>query len=329
MVESTLNRVSLRDVIVDFFGSLIPGIVFTGMALATFAWPLFSLISSLVDLQASQTTPSIIAQKVVTLINPIRLEVFAFLIMLSYVVGHLFYRQDPKKPDQKSFEYIKRQYEKSGQPDHLKHWVAQEVKDCEFPYSNLHGYLKQRGLDHLAAMVDWQPDLDSTHPGVRRTKNFMNILKIRLAFHHADRCSAIARNEAHVRLMSSTWYMARLLRVLSLLALAIALLALGIMWWTMPIAQPALIIRYILPTILPVMILVIVLWILHTIQKFLHYQRVREAIFVLETAYTAFHDNPERIRDICPNYLLHQSQPTLVPVTSLSSASNGAAAATA
>ena len=63
-------------------------------------------------------------------------------------------------------------------------------------YINLREYLLTRGLEHLARLVPW-PDKDEKldeaedkgkpSTPVKRTKNFINILKIRLGWHYPEK----------------------------------------------------------------------------------------------------------------------------------------------
>jgi hypothetical protein len=287
MAESPFERVSIRELVVDFLGSLVPGLIFVIAAIATFLWPLkaaLQLLLSRLDPAAFDTFYA----NAETLLTSLRIELTLFFIMLSYVAGSMFYRQDPKKPDLKSFHTVKNSID-------LTKWVARNDEDCEFPYNQFHVYLESRGLHHLVPLAPWsQPD----SKGVKRTKNFVNMLKMRLLFHHSKHLGNITRNEAHIRLMSSTWYMAgqlrRVARAAVILSAITSVLAAILSWrdalqMAVP-AVPALVVWYVAH------------WSQRTIEQFLHYQRVREVIFVLETAYIAFYDEPKLLQDICPDF---------------------------
>jgi hypothetical protein len=305
MVENTVNRLSIRELIVDFLGSLVPGLVFTAIAITVFIWPTVSLLAVISQLRevSANTGPLSLAEPAAKVLNSVWIEILLFTLMVSYVVGHLFYRQDPKEPDKKSFNRVKESFSKREDEDGAKNWVVQEDKYCEFPYPNLKGYLKFRGLSHLAELVPWEGWDFKDNNRVQRTKNFINIMKIRLDFHFPDKYVTIARNEAHVRLMSSTWYMSKLLRGLSISAFLVALAALLMAWSIKSSSRYPIIITYSLPVAFTFFMILAMNWIKSTIEAFLHYQRVREVIFVLETVYTAFQKEPQLIRDICPDYL--------------------------
>jgi len=304
-----IDRISLSEILVDFFGSLVPGLIFvvalvglSGLTLIT----CLNLCSRLLDVNSSFDANSAV-QSVGSLLSPYWLGVFFFILMLSFVAGHFFFRQDPREPDEASFKKIT-----SKMPsEDLERWVVcNKKKYGEFPYPNLRSYLESRGLNHLAQLVNWRDGEfratalpQGSFDDVRRTKNFINILKIRLAFHFPEKLGAITRNEAHIRLMSSTWYMVRELRNVSCIALLFSSASLV---WAMSLWEyrhyQIRVLVYVVPVIVPFALLVISLRARFIINKFLHYQRVREIVFVLETAYTAFTDRPELLKDICPDF---------------------------
>jgi hypothetical protein len=189
-------------------------------------------------------------------------------------------------PDQRSF---KRTF-KPGD-SRLADWVAQNERECEFPYPRFDHYLKSRGLDHLVPIAAWCTT-------GKRTKNFINLLKIRLDFWHPAKCASVARNEAHVRLMASMWFMSRALQFVALGGCVVS----SITYFaavTMHLTHPVLVL---VPTAPALLILAIATLTRFIIEHFLHYQRVREVFWVLETSYTAFCFAPAHIQDICPDF---------------------------
>jgi hypothetical protein len=91
---------------------------------------------------------------------------------------------------------------------------------CE---SSLYEYLEKRGLTHLADIIKWRGYEKDTHS--LRSKAFINILKIRLDFAFPEKCGTIIRNEAHVRLKSSLWYMLLALQWISMIGCVISFIA--------------------------------------------------------------------------------------------------------
>jgi hypothetical protein len=128
-------------------------------------------------------------------------------VLLAYIAGHLFYRHDPKRANKSSFRRLI-QYPEFNTLEKCRLSLACATEsDCEFPYPYMYDYLKQRGLNHLLPFILW----DGENRRNYRTKNYINILKIRLRYHFPNKCGAIIRNEAHVRLASSTWYVSTIL----------------------------------------------------------------------------------------------------------------------
>jgi hypothetical protein len=336
--DQRLRGMPLRDLLIDFLGSLVPGIVYTGWAVIVGGIPIFMVafvvISACCGKHVPTALPSIntVISTTKDFIESFRLELMAFFLVISYIIGCFFFRQDPKTPDKKSFNQMLKTFRDGPkQPacllgliskwlsicwaparwvsrrvfgcnpfpskgDLLANWVVKNVEDCEFPYPDLKAFLESRRLTHLATLVTWNGADDP-----RRTKNIINILKVRIA-HHGMRASDIHRNEAHIRLMSSTWYMSRALRstaiaggMASIVGIIVARHISTTVSSDLMFAQAMLGVACLLTMFAAWRFQVI-------IQRFLHYQRVREIVFVLETAYTAFRDKPQLISDICPDY---------------------------
>jgi hypothetical protein len=91
----------------------------------------------------------------------------------------------------------------------------------EWPYLHLKKYLSVR-LKPLAPLVIWD---DEEKSNIQRSKTIMNAIKDSIQFHFPDKYSTIARNEAHVRLMSSTWFMGYYLIKLSFLTILLTVIA--------------------------------------------------------------------------------------------------------
>jgi hypothetical protein len=91
------SHFKIRDFLVDFFGCLIPGFIFTFLIALTFGWAMLSLYVSLLpkELQSSQIFPG-------NVLENIQLVILVFTLAVSYVVGHILFRLDPKLPDERS-----------------------------------------------------------------------------------------------------------------------------------------------------------------------------------------------------------------------------------
>jgi hypothetical protein len=184
-----------------------------------------------------------------------------------------------------------------------------DLKDCEFPYPFMSDYLEHRGLGHLAKFTR----MDHRSKRYYRSKRYMDILKIRLRHYYPDKCGLLIRNEAHVRLASSTWYVSGILCIVGVSGILLGLGSIffdgvsswlsssgakslygltltNLVWQTLTILIPALLTPAVLA---PLIVLTFSAYSQWMIREFLHYQRLREVVFILETAYTAFRSNLE------------------------------------
>ena len=298
----------VREFFIDFLGSLLPGMWFT--LLAT---PLAMLSTFLFWEALTQPSQHGNFELMLTAARDFRIELVLAFLVFSYVFGGVFFRQDPKEPDQESAAYILHKTKKADlarsviQPSEEEYAAlpseglsakqASELAKGEggqFPYSHLKKYLNERGLWHLAEMVPW----DWSKPGQHgfRTKMFINVLKMQLQQLAPDKCAEVVRNEAHIRMMSSLWYAASGLWRLSLVS-AIAVLfpvAMAIVMYLLEARNPFML----LPETCGVLVLagisfVFAAWLQSRIRRFFHYQRVREIVYVLETFHIATERHPE------------------------------------
>jgi hypothetical protein len=340
--ETTIDKSSTwaaitREFYVDFLGSLVPGLLFT-LTAALPVWWAAQFVWGAILAATHAGTPA--AGGTLRDVETFRIEFVSLGLVLSYVLGSVFYRRDPKVPDQRSAAYILwrdrdgiercviqpatqeemnddtnksvDQFAKEASTlrkkiDELKKspnissrisrlwprsrfwWLSREGKKLhalileattgeggQFPYSHLHEYLEARGLQHLADIVTWRGNSIGSHR--LRTKMFINLLKVRVQYQAPNKCSEIVRNEAHVRMMSSVWYAAQAMKWLcGTLAVLVSLFAIrsgrsadlwGILLFVVLLFAAALLLQL-------------------TIRRFFHYQRVREIVYVLETAYWA------------------------------------------
>jgi hypothetical protein len=308
-------KVSLHEFLVDFLGALVPGILFLAVATCAMVPPANAIVSALSGSTLSKTFAQAardFVPKTANTPNTIWIGLFIFGLLLSYIFGHLFYRRDPKEPNQRSFRLVKRTapndaklLEIYGITDaafvekykctRLEDWLKKSLAcinedDCEFPYPYLADYLQERGHDHLLPLVPWRD-------GRRfRSKTFINRLKIRLQFHHPEKFRFVVRNEAHVRLATSMWYVGRALWKASFVGISLLLIALAIVLRRKSFPDVPAALEWLTP---PFMLVAVVFvfgkYCQTTIARFIHYQRLREVFYVLELAYTAFRDDPDKL----------------------------------
>jgi|WetSurMetagenome_2_1015567.scaffolds.fasta_scaffold72890_2 hypothetical protein len=284
---------SIREFFVDFMGSLIPGILFLSFAT--------TIIVFFCILLCGIFTPNIpectgVFTKALLSFHTEAIIVF---VILSFVLGCVFFRMDVKVPDDQSARYIWRKTNPEYYGDCAVGFVD-DIFDTQFPYVCLREYLLRRGLDHLANKIPWSGLNKNSLK--QRSKMFINILKIRLQYHFPEKCSEIVKHEAHIRLMSSLWHS---LKWLSRIAYSSLILMSAILIVFCSFNENCIgnlnrhyWINYLIFTLWIFIIIALVLIVKRSVLQFFHYQRVREIIQVLETAYTAIKDYPAIFEDI-------------------------------
>lgn len=315
----------VREFFVDLLGSLVPGFIFTFLAVVALGLPIKSLCENLIQCVSydgkkvvkyeeayNARDASKMVQTPESWLKTFRFEMIFFGVTLSYVVGHFFFRRTPKIPDTISVWRTKKELIDDVpavllHPDILKKrsflsrleegielffgvvprvlrkFEKNQKINVHFPYLCIWEYLDHRGLDHLAKMIPWKGGDVNTHP--RRAKAFINLLKIRLEFVFPEKCGNITRNEAHIRLMSSVWYMSCYLQRIAVFSFLLSLAFFVVGMCHIPRAKACVVCW---PPIICSAFIVIGMWIMRLIiEKFFHYQRVREIVYVLETAHYA------------------------------------------
>jgi len=277
----------LSDLYIDFLGSLIPGLFATAFALLTLCTSISLFCEALRHAFPSLKIPieSTMDSPVIEVIDKIGIGSYGstgmiIILILAYVIGSMFYRQDPKVPDRLSAQFV---WNKAEQKDRGRLAVQLNDKgeiDAQFPYLHLRMYLKGRGLCHLAEMIPWQKGEDQNQ--FQRTKMFINIIKIRLHYSLPDKCKDIVRNEAHVRMATSVWYASRWIRIAAYSALVLFVFSAVLMIIHNNFIPNSIATVSVIPLVYFVGITTKI-----KIEKFLHYLRVREIVYVLETAYFA------------------------------------------
>lgn len=157
-----------------------------------------------------------------------------------------------------------------------------------FPYINYENYLFKRNLHHLAEMVNW-----NNREG--RTKNQINRYKIKIQLFCPDAYGVLNKNESHVRMASSSWFVAKFLMWTSgVIIVVIILLLFSIL---LPIPKESrfdydFLVNFILPLLPPLSVGVLLYLLKRRIEDFIHYQRLREIYFALYT----YHECKNEIR---------------------------------
>lgn len=282
--------------IVEFLGILVPGIIFILASFPSFAIPSIAIINII---ETNKVIVPIVSEDLVkSILEPNSIKIFILLI-LSYVIGHIFFRQDPKIPDTKSFERVPDDIRKDGPvrlcEDEIKYNIKKYGDDgekkkhnMEFPYRYLHEYLTDRGMPHLAEKITWKGNDPKTYKN--RTKHFINILKVHLEFLFPYQYTRIQRNEAHVRLMSSMWYCSKSIISLSTFGSFLGIISVIFVYKITNSLYPM---PYFSAIFWPIFSLFSAFIIKSKIEGFLHYQRIREIVFIMEAAHFADQLYPE------------------------------------
>ena len=178
-------------------------------------------------------------------------------------------------------------------------YVEAICPNAGYPYPNLKNYLKHRKKDNLAKYVTWSEDREDKEDKEdkekydAKSKLAINDFKALIMQFGSDKQqSGLARNEAHIRLLTSIWYgMLYLKRVLFLMTFV---------WLFGVLLQENLSPRisfinfhdfsYSLIVGLLAMITAIS-WIKSGIESSLHYVRTREVVLILESVFIIDHMN--------------------------------------
>lgn len=166
--------------------------------------------------------------------------------------------------------------------------------DCwrvEFPYRQLRRYLLARRMPSLAAMVRWgwrrRPSRGDESgkdlyemQDTNRSKHFINRIKDWIRCERPDEYSEIGRNEAQVRLICSVWYATKAAAWVFLVYTLFVLSAspvMALVW----LDRVGLDWGLISCLIFGLFALYLLGWVKAKIERFIHYQRVREVTKIL------------------------------------------------
>ena len=294
MSNSTYEKINLKGFLVDFFGILVPGLLFIIFSLLALGWPILIFSEEVYEFLFKVPVELDILSIINSFSTVTSIGFIILILMISYVVGTIFFRRDPKLPDKMSYE----KYVKPYQIKDPSSWVVREDKDgldIQYPYRYLYEYLERRNLIHLAKLVPWKGTEPNTYS--RRTKIFINMLKTRFEFYYPDKSGSIIKNEAQIRLMSSLWYLTNSLIIFGFIGISFLLIMLFLSLFNFLFLSPNAVFSF----IITVFVIVNSYLAKMNIQKFFHYMRVREIVIVLENIYVASKDKPEILDEINDN----------------------------
>jgi hypothetical protein len=149
--------------------------------------------------------------------------------------------------------------------------------------------LNDRGFDELKQYVLWdgddfrsEADDEAIRRRQRRTKHLINRMKLAIKSHDKVLFFEITRNEAHIRLMSSLWYLSWYVLGAAVVGISVSIGIIVTMPWLRDVPLESLPQGKFEAVLFPLASGVVAASLLWSIGRFFHYQRVREIVFVLE-----------------------------------------------
>ena len=169
------------------------------------------------------------------------------------------------------------------------HFEKRFEKQSDFPYINFYKYLLKRNELNLIQYVDWSP-------AGARTKNKINRMKIDIQLDYPDAYAILNKNESHIRMASSSWYVARFVKRMAIICAFLIFIPLfirdiyandAINLDTINNAKQLIksIINPLMGSTLAALPPILLAFLMHRLRnqitKFIHYQRLREIYFTL------------------------------------------------
>lgn len=160
--------------------------------------------------------------------------------------------------------------------------LATEIKkilfpQVDYPYTHLENYLSARDLS-IKKFAQWN---DNT-----RSKMKINTYKVEIASKAPHMMTIINKNEAHIRFMNSMWYASS---ALLFSASVIGFLSLSLLYLLLHSVSNSVFYTFFPQEYLVITITISLfyasasLFVKHRIKNIIHYQRVRELVFILTT----------------------------------------------
>ena len=309
LIDKTLSI--LQGFYIEFFGMFMPGVVAVGCVGALFGGLSYFVSGGCWEVVHGAIRPLAWCPKLAML----------FFIFVAYMVGAIVYRREPKGPDAVS---SMRQWLRTNdvekprlavqfvdnekwRPRCICEWVRSLVNysgwirnkasgnkvDIDFPYPCLRKFLMSRHLIDLAQYVSWcrgAPQEQEEWFGKEAcSKHFINTIKhcVRISG-RSSLISDMTRNECHIRMLCSFWYILTF-----------------ILWATAICLFVGCLIRCVcdrdgffeMSTLMYLSIhsvgFFLVWYCRRNIEKGLHYVRTREVVMILESANILETVNPE------------------------------------
>ncbi|MEG1693585.1 MAG: hypothetical protein RR312_09390 [Bacteroidales bacterium] len=157
-------------------------------------------------------------------------------------------------------------------------FACDSSENCQFPYANYDKYLTKRNQNELIEYINWNDERV-------RSKNAMNQLKIELQINFPKQYKILVKNEADIRMASSSWIAATVCLWPLGIAVSIYMAFLLIKLFyanDLPMYNNIDVTVVIISIFLSLMMLALNIYIKKSILIFIHYQRLREIFFTLK-----------------------------------------------
>ena len=145
-------------------------------------------------------------------------------------------------------------------------FACDKKENCQFPYTYYAEYLLKRDAKDLAKHVIWKDKRS-------RSKNGLNRLKFKIQLAAPKEYNILVKNEAHIRMASSSWSVAKAMFLIGFLSIII-LVSFIIAEYVTQKKIDYINTMYLL--LLPLAVLAFNLFIYVKVKQFMHYQRLRE-----------------------------------------------------
>lgn len=311
----------------EFFGTFIPGFiavvsVMSVCLVAAIYWGFVENIKGIEDF----VTAIIKKQTSIQLLSS--WLILGVVCAFSYAVGAIIYRRAPKIPDAMAsyrqwkntddagkrtlavdFARLAKDGDTSvgwaGWPFWRGDAIRQKFgKQMDYPYPHLRQYLATRGHHCLLKFVPWCYDLrnKSEPETLERSKTKINIIKQLVISEGRSALSRdLVRNESHIRLLSSLWYILRFLQEIFVLFIVLELiLVIRYILLGLSVSAAPFMIKWTIPSsvnmlpMVPLAVFIVSLFFVWFLKRNIvicfHYVRTREIVMALHAAEIVYQD---------------------------------------
>ena len=318
----------------EFFGTFVPGFiavvsVASAFMVAAIYWGFVDKIDGLENfVEAMLDKPGLISILSSWL-------VLGVVCAVSYAVGAIIYRRAPKIPDaiasyrqwrktsDRERDLLAVDFSRLTKSSDVKigiagwpFWKGDAIrekfgKQIDYPYPHLRQYLGSRGHRSLLKYVPWCSDLRNLHTSEKmiqeRSKTQINIIKQLVIAEGSSALSRdLVRNESHIRLLSSLWYIFRFLQELFTLFISLEIIfvvryfVLGLSVTSVPFrvtwSTPTSNMQLLTPFLVFAIGFFFVWFLKRNIVICFHYVRTREIVMALHAAEILHHEAIEKNR---------------------------------